>query len=120
VSSAPGVHDGRYARADAKNIRIRAKRAQAGHQVQMNVDQSGRDEKARGIDHGCALDLEICSNRRYNPVAHPDVEKSVSAAPGIKHMPAFQNIVGWSGTHLDLSLCPKLNAVKAGNGERNS
>jgi hypothetical protein len=118
VAGAAGVDDGRYAGADAENIRIRAKRAQAGHQVQMNVDQSGRDDEVLDVDHGCTLDLEIRSNRRYYSVAHPDVEARVSAVGWIEHLPAFQDVVGRSAFHLLVSLFPKLERVKGAMSKR--
>ena len=59
VTCAAGIDDGRHAGAHAENIGINAEGAESFHQMQMDVDQSWRDDATFDVDMVVARRIEI-------------------------------------------------------------
>src|SRR5688500_3705011 len=90
MARAAGVDNGGYARADAEYIRIDAEGAETFHQVQVNIDQTRRDDAIFDVDNGRAVMIEVRSNRCDSAIADMDVENSILAVGGIYQATAFQ------------------------------
>ena len=70
MTRAAGVDDGCHTGADAENIGIDAEGAESFHEMQMDVDQSRRDDMIFDIDHGLGFSVILFDEIEK---AHPDV-----------------------------------------------
>ena len=77
MARAAGIHDGCNSRADAENIGIHAEGPEPVHQMQMNVDQSRRDNETFDVNNGRAVRLEIGSYRSNDAVTDMNIILSV-------------------------------------------
>ncbi|HUG37489.1 MAG TPA: hypothetical protein VML54_11095 [Candidatus Limnocylindrales bacterium] len=62
-------------------------------EVAVEVDEAGRDELARDVDHLGGGDAEIGRDGGDPAMGEGDVEPSVERLPGVEHGPAAQNEV---------------------------
>src|SRR5437773_12226712 len=94
MTCAAGVDDGCDTGADAENIRVDAEGAESFHEMQMNVNQSRRDDMIFDIDHGSVVDFKIRTDRVNLTVAHANVEKAILPAGRIDETAAFEQEIG--------------------------
>ena len=94
MTRAAGVDDGCHTGADAENIRVDAEGAETFHEMQMDVDQSRRDDMIFDIDHGRAVRFEIRSDGVDPAVADANVEKAILPAGRIDQTTAFEKKIG--------------------------
>ena len=76
-----------------KADRVDTEGAKAFHEMQVNIDQAGRDDAVFDIDDRRAVGAEIDANGRDLAVAHADIELAVCAAGRIDQAAALEHAV---------------------------
>jgi poly-gamma-glutamate capsule biosynthesis protein CapA/YwtB (metallophosphatase superfamily) len=93
VARAAGIDDGGYTGADAENIRIHAEGAETFHEMEMNIDQSRRNNMIFDLDDLGAVGWKPGVDGVNDALAHAHVEEAIAATRRVDQSAAFQEKV---------------------------
>src|SRR5581483_9916592 len=85
MPGAAGVDDRRHAGADAEDVGVGSEGAEAGHKMEMDVDQSRHDNKIFRVYDLRIGGRQIRPDRLDEAVADEDIESAVALGGRIEH-----------------------------------